>query len=532
MWEELPTFQDSAPPSDLMKRLKGEVLLEREQEVLSPNELVQLSALDSLFFAKTFFPRTFRAPFASFHSDLWRALDYPQRRYLLIQIFRGGAKTTNCRVFTAKRIAFGISHTILYTGRSEAKALASTRWLRRQIEHNTLFAQTFGLRKGGKWQDHEMEIIHGVDEYPIWVLGVGITGSVRGINIDDYRPDLIVMDDVIDLENAATPEQRKNMNELIYGALANSLVSSADNPTALMVGLQTPLDREDYSVLAENDPEWQFLRFGCWTRETENLPLEQQVSAWPEYFPSEELRDKKRAYIKRNQLSIFLREWECKITSPETSAFKMEWLKKYELPPSGLTHVLVIDPVPPPSPTAVKKGLYDKDFEAMAVVGVGGGKFYIREISVNQGHTPEWTVTEFFRLAQKYRVSKVLVESVAYQATLAWLLRQAMNTRREYYVVEEYNDRRSKFARITDGITAAAANGVLFLPEDTSPGLDQFLEQYYTFPYSKHDDALEAVAVAVSSLQGRLDGYSEDDLKEEEDDRGLFIGVRGETLAP
>lgn len=509
---------------------------------VDPQELVELGAVDSLLFSKAFLPKTFRQEFSSFHPRMWRVLEKRGKPYRMLQVFRGGSKTTICRAFTAKRVAYALSNTILYLGKSEAKALASTRWLRRQVDHNRLFAETFSLRRGSKWQDHEFEIIHGVDERSIWVVGMGIEGSVRGINIDDYRPDTIVLDDVVDRQNAATKEQRQVMNELIYGAIANSLISRAENPNAVMVGLQTPLDREDYSVLAENDPEWEFFRFSCWTPETEDLPTDQQVSAWEEYFPTLELREKKRAYMHRNQLSIWNREFECRITSKETSAFKSEWLQQWDLLPEVLTHILVIDPVPPPTPLQVKKGLHGKDYESLAVVGVGKGKMFIREISVSRGHEPTWTATEFFRLCRKYRISRVLVEAVAYQRTLAWLLRQAMQTRREYYLVEEYDDRRSKFDRIVDSLSNVGSNGVLFIPPDNDPcgrlnseGMEQFYSQFLSYPEVSHDDALESVAVGCAALAGRLEyiGESEEAQSPEEIElHSKYIGVIGESLCP
>ena len=153
-------------------------------------EAVKLGAVDPLFYCKYFFPKTVRQDFPLYARDQWAALEDPTKRYVCIQIFRDGAKTTTCRLVTSKRIAYGISHNIVYTSNSEGHAARSVRWIRRQVDHNTLWAQAFGLRRGEKWTDTECEIIHGVDEFPIHVMAVGITGQVRGINMDDYRPDV------------------------------------------------------------------------------------------------------------------------------------------------------------------------------------------------------------------------------------------------------------------------------------------------------------------------------------------------------
>lgn len=474
---------------------------------LTTKEVVELGAVDSAFFCQTFFPRTARQKSPKFHEDIWRLLD-SRDRLVDILVFRGAAKTSLLRMFTAKRIAYGLAHTVLYIGKSEGHATRSVRWMRRQIEYNTTLTQTFGLAKGDKWQDIECEIRHQNFGYPIWLMAAGITGTIRGLNMDDFRPDLIVLDDVVDEENAATPEQRKKIENLVYGALKESLAPASEMPDAKLVALQTPLNKEDYSVKALTDPEWASARFGCWTPETEDLPLAQQQSIWPERWPSEVLRREKEASIHRNQLSLWLREKECKLVSPETSTFKSDWLHFYDMTPrENIPCVLAIDPVPPPSDTQIAKGMRGKDYEALAVVGIDAGRYYILEYSMNRGHDPSWTVAEFFRLALKYNPRRVLVESVAYQRTLAWLMRKAMEHQRRFFAVEEVTDRRKKFDRIVDALNGPASNGKLFVRE----GMSEFIGQFTSYPDTSHDDLLDAVSLAVTSLSGNMFQDSDDD---------------------
>lgn len=481
---------------------------------VDPRELVALCATDSLLFSKTFFAKTFRQDFAPFHRGMWDFVERPippGKRLRMLQVFRGGAKTSFLRTFTAKRIGYGISHTILYIGKSEGHAVRSVDWLRRQIEYNPLFHSTFQLRRGDKWSGTEAKIFHSIDAYPISVVGMGITGSVRGLNLDDFRPDLIVMDDVLDEENTATEEQRGKINDLIYGALKESLAPASESPDAMMIACQTPINRDDFSVAAEADPEWDFLRVGCWTPETAEAPLESQESAWPARWSDETLRNEKRAALARNQASIWSREKECKVIASADLAFRAEWLRRWDVLPAKLTHILVIDPVPPPSSNQVAKGFEKKDYEALGVVGFYGGQCYVREVVTNRGHDPLWTVNEFFRLARKYNVLWASVETVAYQAVLAWLLRQAMQTRREYYALHEFKDGHSKYHRIVHGLTGVASAGQLLIPPDAapeglqhSPGLAQFVQQFAQYPRVSHDDALEVVAVGCTAAQGKL----------------------------
>lgn len=478
----------------------------------SLRELVELGAIDGALFAEAFFPKTFRQKTPPFAKEVWDALD-SNSRLVSLQLFRGAAKTTTCRVFAARRIAYGQARTILWIGKSQDKAIASIRWLRKQIEFNKLFADTFKLRPGGKWQDIECEIFHGIDEIPITILAYGITGPIRGINIDDYRPDLILLDDIIDEEIAASPLQREQIEALVYGAVKQSLSPATETPDAKMVLLQTPMDRDDISMKSLIDAEWRSVRIPCWTKETEDLPLDKRESAWEERFPSETLRREKRLAIQRNQVSIFTREMECKVVARETSTFLSEWLRFFDLDPPEYFHtIMIIDPVPPPSDAELAKGLKDKDFECITVMTRVKSDYYVREYSFKHGHDPSWTIMEFFRLCAKYRPKRIYVESVAYQRTLAWLLRQAMAQQRRYYVIEEYTDKRKKFQRIVDGLSGPAANGHLFVKKD----MYDLISQYSDYPNVSHDDILETVAVGCEKLSGAAFGSSSEDAEEYE----------------
>lgn len=461
------------------------------------DEIVRLASVSPELFESTFFPNTVRQPNAPFHHAVWEALD-SRARLVNLRLFRGSAKTSKLRVYTAKRIAYGLAHTILYIGKSEGHAVRSINWIKKAVQHNPLFAGTFNLKPGAKWQDVEAEIQHGVDQYPIWIMGMGITGSVRGINRDDFRPDLIVLDDVQDEENSATPEQRQKIESLLYGAIIQSLAPASEAPDAKLAMAQTPLNREDISTKAMHDPAWVTVEQGCWTKSTKDLPLEKQESAWPARWTSEELRDMKRSYFKRNQASVWFREMECKLTSPETSAFLPTWLNYYETAPerSDMAVVLTIDPVPPPTEQEIAKGLHKKDYECLAVVGKSKTGTYLLEYSANRGHEPDWTLMEFFRLVQLWKPNKIIVEAIAYQATLSWLLKQAMRTRRVYYLIEERRDKRSKYSKIVDGLSHTASHGELYIREEH---LD-FIEQFLSYPDVSHDDVLEAVAVGVEEL--------------------------------
>lgn len=479
---------------------------------LTAEELVHLGAVDSNFFAHTFFPKTFRQPSAPFHPEMWEALEDPRYRYVAMKCFRDSAKTTILRTYTAKRIAYGLSKTVLYISGNEGHAVRSVQWLRMQVEKNRLFASTFGLKKGRKWQENEAEIYRATEDNTAWVFGAGITSaSLRGINFDDYRPDLIILDDVVNDENAITDEQREKVFDLISSAIKRSLAPATEEPNAKLVFLNTPIHRDDALARVEKDSEWHTLTFSCWTPETEDSPLEFQDSSWEARYPTPVRRAEKQGSIEANTYSQFARELECKLVTTENTAFRSEWIQYFddnELPPG--VNIVVIDPSPPPSPRQLSKQLVGKDWEAIGVIRRARGAYYVLEYHRNRGHEPNWTVAMATELARKHRAARIVVEAVAYQRVLEYLLRQEMTRKGQYYAIVPVTDKRKKYNRIVSTLAGPLSQGKLFIRHNMS----DLKAELVMYPNVTHDDLTDMVAMGVLDLSNGLIDLDENDYME------------------
>lgn len=468
---------------------------------ISQAELVKLGAVDTELFARSFFPTTFRNPSPKFGKEIWDVLDDPRVRLANIIAFRGSSKTTRLRVFCAKRIAYGISRTIVYIGASETKAVESVNWIRNRIDRNVNFRTTFGLKRGQKWEETQIEIEHETFGHTIRVMGFGITGSIRGINIDDHRPDLIIVDDPQTDETAATEGAREKLDDLILGAVKNSLAPIIDEPNAKMVMNITPQHPDDVSQKALRDPQWTSRVYPCWTKETMDLEVDSQESSWPERFPTKGLREDKKAALQRNKLSLFTREMECRLTSKESSSFLIPWLNvraTSNSAPRGRYAILAIDPVPPPSPRQMARNLQGKDFEAHYVWCRDGGDYHLCDFARSRGHDPSWTTATALTLARKWRVSRIVIDAVAYQRSLKWILEQAMQRTRTYYQVIPIADGMKKFARITNVFGGLGSDGRIFIGPEHTIFASQF--ERYGPTYNDIDDDIDASALAVQEL--------------------------------
>lgn len=479
-------------------------------EDLSVEEAIRLGAEDTVLFGQIFFPRAIRQDSPEFHHQVCDKVEKSPKSKIAIKIFRGAAKTTLLRVICAKRISYALSRTMLIVSETAGHSEESIKWLKHAVERQDIWAQTFGLRRGDEftdsetkerftWRDDKIQIIctNFLDEnnkpLVVTVVGTGIFGQSRGLNIEDFRPDFILLDDVIDEDNSKTPEQRRKVNERIYGAIANTLAPVSENPNARMVMAQTPLHREDAIELAKLDHEWDYLEVSCFNERGE--------SAWPQRWSTQELKDKKQGFIGRNQLHVWLREMEVRITDDALAYFKPEWLTAYywdesNLPPvESMSIYYGIDPTPPPKDTEQHSSLALSNLDDAVImkIGVYHGHVYLLDMYDCKSPIPDELIGQIFMMWRMGRGRKIGFESILFARVLKYFLEKRMLQEKTFLPIEPIEDRRKKSDRIRQEITDLAFNGKLH----SHPKFTKFNDQFLSYPDVTHDDFLDALAIAL-----------------------------------
>jgi predicted phage terminase large subunit-like protein len=190
---------------------------------------------------------------------------------------------------------------------------------------------------------------------------------------------------------------------------------------------------------------------------------------------------------------------ECQLVAAEQLAFRPAWLRYYEELPEAMTCVLAIDPVPPPSDAQIAKRRKTSDYEAIAVVGRARGDYYLVDYLLNRDHDPNWTTAKMFELGIRYKVRQVIVETVAYQRVLKWILEKAMARKGVYFPVRDTKaDRRPKYERIISTLSGPASQGHFWCRKEHHDFILQF--QSYGRGYRGHDDLLDAVVLGLAEL--------------------------------
>lgn len=449
-------------------------------EELSVEDAVHLGAQDLTLFGKLFFPKTFRQESPDFHRIVGRQL-YSRTRKNCFLIFRDGAKTSLLRVFVAQRVAYAISRTILFVSASQEHSIHSIRWIKRAIERNARYANTFALRPGSKWTDEWIEIENQIDGIPINILAAGITGQIRGFNLDDFRPDLIIGDDILTEETTKTAAQRQKIEELFHAGLVNSLQAESEAPHAKIVLLQTPFNSEDVAMKCVGDPSWNPLVFGILDENGE--------SRWPQKFPVESIIEDRDSNFLQGRKRLWMREKMCKVVKSEDIALNSELLQTYTELPAGLINFAAIDPA-----SSDKK---KADNHVTLAIGVRGPDVYVRAYRSAKGVMPDKAASHFFEIcAMNAPVLKAGCESIAYQRTLKWYIEQEMLARRIFVPMEMIQDKRSKVDRILQHIPGLLAYKHLHVHPSMTELIAE-MDEYDPVVDDNQDDILDALAMAI-----------------------------------
>jgi predicted phage terminase large subunit-like protein len=201
---------------------------------------------------------------------------------------RGHAKTTwGNQILMSWLISKKPNLRIGLISNTALQARAFSRAVKNTLEMNEYQHEVFGnLTGSSKWSDVEWirkgSSLHGTPYLSMYAQGAG--GAIIS-----KRFDLILCDDILDKDNAATPEQRQKLNEWFWMTLKPCLV-----PGGSIIVLGTRWAEGDlYQELIE-EKKWPSLVRGAIYYEPDDEKHKKPKALWPDYWTLEKLEAEKR----------------------------------------------------------------------------------------------------------------------------------------------------------------------------------------------------------------------------------------------
>lgn len=160
-----------------------------------------------LDFLAKLFPHLFYYPLALHHLDFWGHIDGIQPQIKPSAFFailpRGGGKSSNVEAATAFLGVQNRRKFCLYVRSTQAKANESVQNIASMLEKLTeRKVGKYGNSKG--WRIDTLRCANGFN-----VVALGFDAAVRGIRIEEYRPDLILLDDIDDKDDTLITVEKK-----------------------------------------------------------------------------------------------------------------------------------------------------------------------------------------------------------------------------------------------------------------------------------------------------------------------------------
>ncbi len=322
---------------------------------------------------------------------------FPQ---LALGLPRGFGKTTVIKIFVLYCILFTDKKFILVISNTEKLALNIIYDIAAFLDEPNI-KRVFGDWRLGMVQDTLGLKKFGFRGRNIVLAGIGAGTSLRGMNINNTRPDVMIFEDIQSREDADSETISKALETWMYGT-----AMKAKSPTGCMFLFVANMYPTKWSILKKlkANPNWTKFIAGGILADGSSLweelqPIEQLTKEFendlsaghPEIFYAEVLNDENAA---SNNLIDFSKLEDCNIQSGELSA----------------GNFILIDP------SGMKK---HSDECAIGYVEIHDAKPVLMCLTSDR-LSPAATIRKAIEYALENNCRLVCIESVAYQASLCY----------------------------------------------------------------------------------------------------------------
>ena len=498
----------------------------------------KLGAIDLEYFGKAYFPHYFSRETPNFHRDLdaiWRDGVLKNKSPLLKEIGkeisklkgsrrgiaapRGHAKSTN---FTFKdathAVLYEYKHYILILSDSSDQAESFLENIREEFEENEAIREDFGDLVGKVWRNDVL-----LTSTDIKVEAIGSGKKVRGRKHRNWRPDLILLDDIENDENVRTPEQRKKLESWYFKAVSKAGDSYTD---ILYIGTLLHYD----SLLAKvlKNPGYKTVKYKAVLSFAERQDFWEK---WQEIYTdlnNENREEDARSFFIVNQEEMLKGTkvlWEEKLSyydlmvtkvtegeasfnselqnepiNPEDSLFNEEWFDYYN--PLEIDFSDGFDFFGFVDPSLGKKKTSDPSAIITLAKHKKTGYMYVLDADIERRH-PDQIITDilekekWLRLAFGKGFSKFGAETNQFQWFLKEQLAKASAEANIYLPIVEVNQTSDKILRIQTMQPDVKNKYIKFNVRHKV-----LLEQLQYFPMAAHDDGPDALEACRTLAKG------------------------------
>ncbi|MDP2709397.1 MAG: hypothetical protein Q8O93_05160 [bacterium] len=444
---------------------------------------IAITRQSHLFFFHFYFAHYVKYETAHFQKEIFHLSERTDIKNLFVVAFRGSAKSTILTMSYPIWAILGEQEKkfvlILCQTRTQAKQHMMN--LKRELEGNQLLQNDLGpfQEESDEW---------GASSLVFSNLNARITAasseqSIRGTRHHQYRPDIIICDDVEDLASVKTRESRQKT----YQWLTGEVIPAGDRNTRLVI-VGNLLHEDSLIMRLKSDVEEKridgiFKAYPLFDKD-DNV-------AWPGKYPNAEaIKDEK---LKSGNDIAWQREYLLRIVSDTDRVVHPEWIRYYNSEEKPWENFHLIDYAGVDLAISTKNGA---DYTAIVILKIcrSGDKTwaYVEPYPFNERITFPEQVKKIKMITSINgdRFPKIFIEKVAYQEAL---IQQLKSGGLHVEGVSPHGDKRERLALTTSAIK----EGLIIFPKK---GAEELITQLIGFGVEKHDDLADAFSIVVNQF--------------------------------
>ncbi|MFC1622674.1 hypothetical protein ACFL1Y_01610 [Patescibacteria group bacterium] len=439
----------------------------------------------SWFFAM-YFGHYIKKESPPFHNKLFRITEDKNISTAVIVSFRGSAKSTLMTLSYPIWAIIGAPQKkfIIIVGQTQRQAKQHLSNIKRELESNKLLRDDLGPfeEQQDEWGSYSLVM----PKYGAKITAVSMEQTIRGLRHQEYRPDLIICDDIEDLMTVKTREGRNK----IFNWITGEVIPAGDQNTKMIF----------IGNLLHEDSLLMRLKEKIHDQEIDGVYMEIPLIddcgkvAWPGKYPDEESIRKEKSKI-GNEIA-WKREYLLQIVPDYDQIVHPEWIKKYDTPPDIKNNEKFRYSV-----TGIDLAVSQKEtahFTAMVsahVFGFGEDlKIFILPNPVNERLTHDQTLKRAMNISNivgNGNKTKIVVEDVGYQKSVIQEL-----LRHKYPAESAYVHGQDKQARLSM-VSHLIQDGSILFPKK---GAERLIEQLVGFGVEKNDDLADAFSLLINYI--------------------------------
>ena len=456
----------------------------------------ELARQSLIWFAKIYFSKYLFYKTAPFQKEIYKILQDDDNDLLdEIIAHRGSAKTTMAMLFYPIWAMINRrKHHIVLISDTFSQVKDHIYNLKNELESNTRLIKDFGpfdvkmeTQKKEEWQKSSMII----PNYDVKIVGKSTGQRIRGTRYKQYRPDVLVIDDIEDLEMVRTKEQRDKTHRWLTGSVIPA--GEKDRTKKVLIGNLLHKDAIMNRIkkeIQEGKRNGRVFEFPIMDSKGEIL--------WKGKYPDMKAIEAEKKNVSGGTM-IGMRAWQreymLKLVPEEGQIIKDEWIQYYDSVPDDIivfrgTGVdLAISKKASADYTAMVSGKLAEEKEKP--------KVYVMPNPVNERlsgfETTERARRVSLGLGDNENLTPLWVEDVAYQRMQVEAMIKAGLPATS---IKVSTDKRARLMTISSYVE----NGTVVFPRK---GCEDLLLQLTGFGVEAHDDLVDAFVYMVQGLMNQ-----------------------------